>query len=365
MSVARPGLNKGLTYSNIVSPTQIDINFIVDSTNGNGLGIRSLKSNGFVRNVFMHTSATPGKSDNYTNPNPASGYALIQFKSNYNVYLGGFSGFNPPTSGSSISIDGSSVLTIGNPYTIVSVGAVPAPKFTVTAAADVSGATAGEYFLASDAYSNNYAFYNVVSGKGLAPALVGALANYVAVPVSYASGASATTIGAALATAIAGVNSGNSFSAVNTSGAVLVTSLASSTLALSPAPNVGTSIWTVSAVTYTSLQQDWQNVGLQPGLTPTVGQGFIATATGGALGTGAVQAPTVSQIVNVQIASNDPNQSIANSSIAQNGGAWVLVQFVAATSSSNPTLIATAPANNTVIGMSFRFDEGAVSVDGL
>ena len=73
------------------------------SANGNGLGVRSIKSNGFVRNVFMHTTATPGVGDGLTNPNPLAGYALIQLKQNFNVYLGGFSGFVSPTTGSALT----------------------------------------------------------------------------------------------------------------------------------------------------------------------------------------------------------------------------------------------------------------------
>lgn len=118
MSIARGlGQNGGHFYSNISKPVKIDINFIVDATNGNGLGIRSLKSNGYVRNVFMHTSTTPGSNDGALNPNPAVGYALIQFKNNFNYYLGGFSGFVSPTTGSPT---GST--TSGSPVIIVSVG---------------------------------------------------------------------------------------------------------------------------------------------------------------------------------------------------------------------------------------------------
>lgn len=38
--------------------TILDCSFIVDSTNGNGLGVRSLKDSGRIQNVFMHTSAS-------------------------------------------------------------------------------------------------------------------------------------------------------------------------------------------------------------------------------------------------------------------------------------------------------------------
>jgi hypothetical protein len=317
MSVARGfGLNGQALYSNVAKPIEVNLNFIVDSTNNNGLGIRSLKSNGYVRNVFMNTSpatttftavfasgsqtitvnssalpnlyvgqtvtdsttsgnitsgttitaiqastltvtlskvtagasaASPGDTmaavfsagglnDGYTNPNPAAGYALIQFKNNFNYYLGGFSGFVSPASGSNINV--TSGLTSGNPYIIVSVG-------TTTAAA-------------------------------------------------------------------------------------------------------------------------WQTLGLPLGLTPTVGQSFIATTSSAGTGTGVVQAPkAIGSGITVVDVIGDPNQSIANSAIAQNGGAWLLVRFLAPTNSTTTTLVATAPANNSVVGMNVRFDGSSVTVDGI
>jgi hypothetical protein len=48
-------------------PVLLDLNFVVDSTNGNGLGIRNLKGP-YIQNVFMHTTATPGQG----NSNPQS-----------------------------------------------------------------------------------------------------------------------------------------------------------------------------------------------------------------------------------------------------------------------------------------------------
>lgn len=111
------GQNGGRFYSNITQPAKIECNFIVDSTNGNGLGIRSLKSNGYIRNVFMHTTATPGTNDGYLNPNPAAGYALIQFKQNFNKYLGGSVGFVSPLTGSALTS-----VTAGLAYVITSLG---------------------------------------------------------------------------------------------------------------------------------------------------------------------------------------------------------------------------------------------------
>jgi len=225
MSVQRGnGQNGGHFYSNITQPVKIDLNFVVDSANGNGLGIRSLKSNGYVHNVFMHTSASPGTNNGQTNPNPASGFALIQLKSNYRYYLGGTSGFVSPVSGSPLTS-----VTQHNAYIIVSLGTA-------------------------------------------------------------------------------------------------------------------------------SLAQ-WQAKGLPPGLTPAVGQSFIATATGTIGGSAAVETPSVSGITSVEVV-GDPNQSISNSNIAANGGAYLLVQFLSA---GSPT----APADGSVCGMSIYMDISSVTIDGL
>ena len=232
MSVARGfGLNGQALYTNVAKPIEVHLNFVVDSTNGNGLGIRSLKSNGYVRNVFMHTSASPGTNDGALNPNPAAGFALIQFKNNFNYYLGGYSGFVSPVTGSP----------------------------------------------------------------------TGSIVNHTA---------------------------------------YIIASLGTTTLA------------------------QWQAKGLPLGLTPTVGQSFIATATGALGGTGTVIQPGVSGIVASEVV-GDPNGSIANTNLAQNGGAYLLVQFLGATDASTTTLIATAPANGSVCGMTAVFDGSSVTIDGL
>lgn len=230
--------NAGHFYSNVAKPVEIDLNFIVDSTNGNGLGIRSLKSNGYVKNVFMHTTQTPGTNNGVLNPNPASGYALIELAGNFNKYLGGFTGFVTPVS-TSTKIDNGATLTVGNPYVITILG----------------NATAAQ----------------------------------------------------------------------------------------------------------------WTTVGVPAGVTPAVGVSFIAIATGAGSGntsTSRVQIPTTSGISVIEVI-GDASQSMNNSNVAANGGGWLLIQFMAATSSSVTTLIPTAPAANSVCGMTIKLDASSVSVDGL
>lgn len=125
-------MNAGHFYTNLSRPVDINLNFIVDATNGNGLGVRSVKSNGYVRNVFMRTSATPGSNNGITNPNPAAGYAVIQLQGNFSRYIGGFAGVQAPLTSTSTTS-----LTAGNPYVITSLGT------TTTAQWQTAGLPAG------------------------------------------------------------------------------------------------------------------------------------------------------------------------------------------------------------------------------
>ena len=101
-------------------PVLLDCNFVVDSTNGNGLGIRSLKGPG-IANVFMHTSATPGSSNGILNPNPALGTIIVQLQDKYNRSYSGGNAQVSPVSGNALLV-ASAGLTAGVPYIIVSLG---------------------------------------------------------------------------------------------------------------------------------------------------------------------------------------------------------------------------------------------------
>lgn len=99
-------------YQFEIMPVLLNCNFIVDSTNGNGFGVRSLKGSGISR-IYMNTSATPAAGS----PNPAAGVILVQFTDKYSRYLSGFSGQVSPTTGSPLTSSVSSV-----PNTIASLG---------------------------------------------------------------------------------------------------------------------------------------------------------------------------------------------------------------------------------------------------
>jgi len=112
------GLNGKSYYTNIATPQEIDLQFTVTPTNG--LGVTSVKSNGYVRNVFMYTSTTPAANNGYTNPNPAAGYVAIQFNNNFNYFISSLAGFVSTTQ-TSTKID-NSALTAGLVYVITIVG---------------------------------------------------------------------------------------------------------------------------------------------------------------------------------------------------------------------------------------------------
>jgi len=107
----------GKIYSMHVMPVLLDCNFIVDSTNGNGYGVRSLKGP-LISKVYMNSTAP-----NASNPNPDAGVIVVQLSDNYNKYFGGFAGFVSPV-GSPVSS-----LTANVAYVITSLGTASAAQW--------------------------------------------------------------------------------------------------------------------------------------------------------------------------------------------------------------------------------------------
>ena len=105
-------------------PVVVDFSFIVDSANGNGFGVRSLKGAGMIESVFMHTTATPGVVNGVTNPNPESGVIVINLTDNYARFLGSWGGFvSPNQSGTATTV------TAGLPYVIAGLGTATAAQW--------------------------------------------------------------------------------------------------------------------------------------------------------------------------------------------------------------------------------------------
>lgn len=120
------GINGKSYYSNVNTPQDVNLQFTVTPTNG--LGVTSVKSNGYVRNVFMHTSTTPAANNGYTNPNPANGLCVVQFYNPFNVFLNCQAQIIAPSTGS-VKIDNGATLTPGGAYVISTLGDATAAQW--------------------------------------------------------------------------------------------------------------------------------------------------------------------------------------------------------------------------------------------
>lgn len=322
----------------------------------------------------------------FANPNPAAGFAVIQLKENYYKYAGGFSGFVSPLSGSTVAIN-STALSIGQPYVIVSVGSGPAGAVTIApGAGDSSGSLAGSWFQLFDGYGNTYIFWLYVTGVGgSAPVGVGG----IPVQVTIAENATVDNITTAISNvalalanaAPAGVKLPSGVAPFTSSGAGTATLTLTSTGGFTiPGPPgngvIAGTAWTFAQTVYNTNQICWQGVGLQKGVAPNVGAAFVATSTGVSVGggsTGLVETPSVSGVLPPEVV-GDPSQTLnpAAQGSSPNVGGWLLVQFLAPTQATvdgqagtfiSP-MIPTAPANGSVVGMSFFVEAKSVVVAG-
>jgi hypothetical protein len=128
------------------SPVLIDCNFKVVVGDAAGFGITGLKGTG-VRNVFMHTSATPATG----NPNPANGIIIVQLYDNYTKFFASYETIKSPFSGSDVTTtvtNTSYAITTVGTTTLAQWQAVGLPKgvppavgaaFTATASQAIGG----------------------------------------------------------------------------------------------------------------------------------------------------------------------------------------------------------------------------------
>lgn len=121
------------------TPVLLDCNFVVDHSNGNGLGIRNLKGPGIAA-VYMNTSATPATG----NPNPAAGYIMVQLEDNYNRSLSGFNAIVSPVSGTPLTSVSANLA-----YTIVSLGTATLAQWQAVGLPPGLTPTVGQSFIAT------------------------------------------------------------------------------------------------------------------------------------------------------------------------------------------------------------------------
>lgn len=114
----------------------------------------------------------------------------------------------------------------------------------------------------------------------------------------------------------------------------------------------------------TTTAAGWQSLGLAVGITPAVGVTFVGLATTTATGTGAVEVPHVNGSgIQYLEAVGDAKLSLGPSGLGA-GNPYIIVRTMSATNSSTTTPIATAPADNSVLGMSFYLSNSSVTVAG-
>lgn len=328
MSVIRGyGLNGKSYYTNVETPQDTNLQFTVTPTNG--LGVTSVKSNGYVRNVFMHTSTTPTANDGYTNPNPANGYAVVQFTNPFNYYLNGYTQFIAPSTGS-IKVD-NSALTAGTVYTISTLGNASAATWTAIGVPNGVTPAVGVSFVALT---------------------VGAGANTSTsrVSTSSTSGIFGVEVIGLPNTMISPANN-----AVN-GGAWLLLQFMGSTFtagAYTPAGTNSAPTFTGSALGNHTHNLTLKNAAVSDGATTRVNAG-----------TNLLGANTGSDLT---VAGAGANGGVANSSAGTPAGTISAPVFTGtpAELTGTSTLVAAAPTTGTIVCMKFSYDRGSVTIDGL
>lgn len=120
------------------------------------------------------------------------------------------------------------------------------------------------------------------------------------------------------------------------------------------AVNAGTP-YVITSLGTTSLAQ-WQAAGLPVGVVPAVGAAFVATATQALGGTGEVQTCNGCDVDSVEML-GDPNQTLALSDSAVNGGA--LVQLICRKAGAPQAL-----PNGAVVRVNLYLSNSSVTVNG-
>ncbi len=370
------GNNGGRFYDFLVKPVRIDCKFQVNAEVGTGIVAGSIQGAG-IADVFMHTSTTPSVgASGYLNPNPDAGYALVRLANNYSKLGNAHVMMRPPLSGSDLAIN-ATALTAGVPYVITSVGIGTKGAVTIAPVADVAGSLASKYFVIYDSYGNKYVVWFSVAGVGSAPAGVSGIMVQQSIPASE----TAANIGTALVTTLAALPAaqpGNisapagvfSFTAAGTT-TVTVTNTADVPFPGGPADGVSplNTGFTFAVTKDQTNLQNWQAIGLPKGVLPAVGVSFIATATGYSSrggSTGLVQLALVSGISSIEVLGS---ASLSMAPIPMGGspnvGGWILLKFLAATSASVTTQIATAPAALSWVHATFYVEQSSEVIRGL
>lgn len=323
------GLNGKSTYTNVTTPQDINLQFAVTPTNG--LGVTSVKSNGYVRNVFMHTSTTPAANNGYTNPNPANGYLAIQFYNNFQYYLNGIAQFVPPVTGSALKIDNAE-MTAGIVYVITTLGTATAANWR---------------------------------SVGVPPGITAAVGvSFVALSTGIAGNTLSSRVKAVASSNVYGVevvgtpNTMSKSSIISANGgAWLFLQFLAPTFtagAYTPAGTISAPIFTGSALGNHSHDLFLKNAAVSDGATTAVNAG-----------TNLLGANTGSDITVAGGAAT--NGGIVNASAGTPAGTNSVPIFTGSAGSLSGTLAlgVVAPTTGTVVNMRFSYDASSVTIDGI
>lgn len=123
--------------------------------------------------------------------------------------------------------------------------------------------------------------------------------------------------------------------------------------------------YTITAVG-TSTAADWLALGLPPGVVPAVGASFIAKVTGSGSGSGTVQAPLGTGVVTDFSIVGNPSADLSPIPVggSPNVGGWLILQFLAPTSSSVTTQIPTAPPSGCMVEVELYLSQSSVFIAG-
>ncbi len=292
--------------------------------------LTSLKSNGYVNNVFMHTSTTPAANNGYTNPNPAVGFGLIQLKQNFNCFLGMQATFAVPTA-TSTKID-NSALTVGQVYVISTLG---------------------------DATAANWLELGVPAG--VTPA-VGVAFTALVVGVTGEANTSTsrvmlpTSSGIDLIEVVGVTNNMTATNIATNNGQWVVVQFSKSIVTMSaytPAGTVAAPVFTGSALATHTHDLFLKNGAVVDGTTTTVNAG-----------TNLLGANTGSDIT---VAGSGVNGGIVAASAGTPAGTNSAPAFTGSAASLTGTVsqLAAAPATGSICNMRLYFDASSVTIDGI
>lgn len=292
--------NKGSIYTMHAMPVLLDGNFVVDSTNGNGLGIRNLKGP-MIQNVFMHTSAA-------------------------------FTGTSHTSNSITGIASGTAALAVGMP---IQGSGIPA-NTTIASIVDSGSITLSA--ATSSSITASFTYQGLGNKNTATPGILVPNPN------------------PAVGTIIVQLqdNYNKSFSGFNS----IVSPVSGSPLLVASAGlTVGVAYIIVALGTTTNAQ--WRALGVPKGITPAVGGSFIAAATS-APGTGAVEITSSlgSGVCMIETV-GDPNASIAPDPRFSPGfGAQLILQC----RDYQGALV--APVDGSVISLAMYLSNSSVTVQG-